>query len=42
MVDVFFVFNLFNTDKLRFDVLLEERLNSNEYIYFPLTPMKKI
>ena len=42
VVDVFFVFNLFDTDKLRSEKLLEERLNSNEYIYFRLTTMEEI
>ena len=42
MVDLVFVFNSFNAEKRRSEMVSKGKLNGNKYIHFHITPMKEI
>ena len=42
IIDLIFVFNVFNAKKICLEVTLERNLNCNKYIHFLITPWKRI
>ena len=42
VVDLIFVFNLSNAEKLRSEIALEGKLNCNEYIHFLIIQIEEI